>query len=414
MYNEGKQMPKIRYGVSYWVDRLPRSRQPAYPRHRGRLETDVAIVGGGMAGCATAYALARDGARVALIEASRVGQGAIGSSTALVMQEPDVDVQPLAAALGLRAARAAWQMTRRAALDLSATLRRLKIPCQLEAQDSIYFTTDPDMVKPLRGECDARRKAGLQVRWLTAEQMRRETNVRAEGAIRMVGNTQIDPFRACLGLAAAAVKRGAQVFERSPVDRIKVGHSTVELRTAGGTVEADQVVIATGHPGPLFKPLARHFNSVDTYAIATPPLGAKIRAELGRRRTMLWDTASPYHYLRWMRDDRIIFGGADQPPPHRLRREKTLVQRTGQLMYELSVLYPVISGVQPDYAWTGPSVGTADGLPYVGPHRNYPRHLFALGFGGNGLAQGFLASRVLLRHYLGGALKGDCLLGFTR
>ena len=331
-------MPKIRYGLSYWVDRLPRRRRTAYPRQRGRLEVEVAIVGGGMAGCATAYALSAAGARVALLEATQVGQGAIGSSTALVMQEPEVDFQPLLAAHGLR----------------------------------------------------------------------------AEGAIRMAGNTQIDPFRACLGLATAAVKRGAAVFERSPVDRIAVGRSTVELRTAGGTVAADHVVIATGHPGALLKPLARHFRAFDTYAVATPPLGARIRAELGRRRAMLWDTADPYHYLRWTRDDRIIFGGGDQPPPHRQRREKTLVQRTGQLMYELSVLYPVISGIQPEYAWTGPSVGTADGLPYVGPHRNYPRHLFALGFGGNGLAQGFLASRVLLRHYLGESVKGDELLGFTR
>ena len=129
---------------------------------------------------------------------------------------------------------------------------------------------------------------------------------------------------------------------------------------------------------------------------------------------MLWDTASPYHYLRWTQDHRMLFGGGDQTPPHRLRRERALVQRAGQLMYELSVLYPVVSGVRPEYAWAGPSVTTADGLPFIGPHRNYPRHLFALGFGGNGLAQGFLASRMLLREYLGAPDKGDDLLGFTR
>ena len=304
-------MPKIRYGLSYWVDRLPRSHRTAYPRQRGRLEIEVAIVGGGMAGCATAYALSAAGARVALIEASQVGQGAIGSSTALVMQEPEVDFQQLLAAHGLRAARAVWQMTRRAALDLGAMLRRLKIRCQLEAQDSIYFTTDPNTVTRLRREYDARRKAGLDVRWLTAEQMRRETNLRAEGAIRMAGNTQIDPLRACLGLATAAVKRGAAVFERSPVDRIAVGRSTVELRTAGGTVEADHVVIATGHPGALFKPLARHFRAFDTYAVATPPLGARIRAELGR---------PPGHAVGYRRP--VPLPAVDARRPDHLRRRR--------------------------------------------------------------------------------------------
>ena len=55
------------------------------------------------------------------------------------------------------------------------------------------------------------------------------------------------------------------------------------------------------------------------------------------------------------------------------------VQRTGQLMYELLTTYPVISGLQPEYGWEVPYGETADGLPYIGPHRNYPRHLFALG-----------------------------------
>jgi glycine/D-amino acid oxidase-like deaminating enzyme len=69
-------------------------------------------------------------------------------------------------------------------------------------------------------------------------------------------------------------------------------------------------------------------------------------------------------------------------------------------MCELSTHYPVISGIQPEYAWDGPIVNTPDGVPYIGPHQNFPRHLFALGSGGNGLALGFLSLRILLRHYL--------------
>ena len=129
MYNERLTlMPNTRYGVSYWVDRLPRGRRAAYPRHRGHLDVDVAVVGGGFAGCATAHALTTAGARVALFEGTRVGQGAIGSSTALVMQEPDVDFLEVLPARGLRATRAIWQMTRRATLDLGAAVRPAQDP----------------------------------------------------------------------------------------------------------------------------------------------------------------------------------------------------------------------------------------------------------------------------------------------
>ena len=66
-----------RYGRSPWVDRFPASRVPSYPRHRTPLTTrfDVVIVGGGLTGCATAYAFAAAGIKVALLEADRVGRG---------------------------------------------------------------------------------------------------------------------------------------------------------------------------------------------------------------------------------------------------------------------------------------------------------------------------------------------------
>ena len=407
-------MSPIRHRVPYWLGQFPRKRRPSYPRHRGRVETDVAIVGGGITGCATAYALASAGVKVALFEANQVGQGSTGASTAMLMQEADVDFQDLMKMHGLRAARRIWQMTRLATFELAATLRRLNIQCQLQPQDSIYFATDSEASRRLRREYEARRVAGLETSWLTADRLRRDTNLKGYGAIRTHGNAQVDPYRVCLGFASAAVKRGAQIYERSAVARVRFGRKAVDIKSRSGTACADRVVIATGHAPPIFKPLARHLRVMHTYTVATPPLPAQVRGQLGRRDAMLWDTRQPYHYLRWTRDDRILFGGADQPQTPVRQRDKILVQRTGQLMYELSTLYPVISGTQPEYGWDGVVATTSDGLPYIGPHRNYPRHLFAFGYGGNGLTLGFLASRILLRGYLGEPARGDELFGFTR
>ena len=54
-----------KYGRSPWIDRFPKSRIPSYPRFRGPLDVDVAIVGGGLTGCATAYAFAAAGVKAA-------------------------------------------------------------------------------------------------------------------------------------------------------------------------------------------------------------------------------------------------------------------------------------------------------------------------------------------------------------
>ena len=77
------------------------------------------------------------------------------------------------------------------------------------------------------------------------------------------------------------------------------------------------------------------------------------------------------------------------------------MQRTGQLMYELSTIYPEISGILPEYGWEAPYALTAEGLPYIGPHRNFPHHLFAFGDASRSVTGAYLASRVLLRHHLG-------------
>ena len=77
-----------KYGRSPWTDRLPRSRVPSYPRLKGRHEIDVVIIGGGLTGCATAYAFAAAGIKVALVEASQIGRGASSLSSGWVSDDP--------------------------------------------------------------------------------------------------------------------------------------------------------------------------------------------------------------------------------------------------------------------------------------------------------------------------------------
>src|SRR5947209_11812979 len=103
----------------------------------------------------------------------------------------------------------------------------------------------------------------------------------------------------------------------------------------------------------------------------------------------------------------MLVGGADSAAlPPRLR-DKAVVQRTGQLMYELSTLYPDISGIPPEYGWEATYARTGDGLPHVGPHRNFPHHLFAFGDASQSVTRAYLASRILLRYYLGEVDRAD-------
>jgi len=172
--------------------------------------------------------------------------------------------------------------------------------------------------------------------------------------------------------------------------------------------------MATGGLIDDVRALRRHFAPTQSYAVVTEPMPATVRRDVGRRAAALRDAAAPPHILRWLKDDRVLFTGANQKPVAAPLREKALVQRANQLMYELSTLYPAISGLQPEWGWDFLQYGSPDGLPVVGPHRNFPRHLFALGHGRHGAGMAWLAARMLLRAFLGEPAKGDELFGFAR
>jgi glycine/D-amino acid oxidase-like deaminating enzyme len=223
----------------------------------------------------------------------------------------------------------------------------------------------------------------------------------------------VNPYVACLGFAAAAGRAGASLHERSAVRRVKAEGSSIEAETGGGVVRARWAIVATGYATPEFKPLAGRFRMFHTYVIATPRLDAQARRRIGLGDVMLWDTDRPYHYARWTADHRLLFGGHDHPHK-RKTSAATLASRTSELTADLVDLYPAARDTAPEYAWEGLFATTPDGLPYIGTHGRYPRHLFALGYGGNGMTFGFLAAEILDRMIRGVARPEDELFRFGR
>jgi glycine/D-amino acid oxidase-like deaminating enzyme len=217
-------------------------------------------------------------------------------------------------------------------------------------------------------------------------------------------------------LAAHAEKQGARIFEQSPVTRVKhlPRGKGVHVKTAAGVIEAGAAVIATGSAGPLVPQLRRHFVTRDTYLVVTDTMPAAMRRAVGQRKSALMDAGDPPKTVRWMKEDRVMISGADQPTQPARLRDRVLTQRTGQLMYELSLFYPALSGIRPAFAWDAPLATTADGAPYIGPHRNLPGHLFALGFGRHGDGLAWMAARALVRQYEDAVTKDDAVFGFAR
>ena len=405
---------RTRYGLSPWIHALA-SPRAAYPRFRGDRAADVVIIGAGITGCAVAYACAKAGLDTLVLEAERVGHGGTGRGAGLLAPDPGPSFRDVVAAHGLRDARRVFEAWRRGAVEGAALLRRLRINCHLTPRDSVIVARGDDVGR-LRREFDARSAAGtagIGLAWQTAKQLSNRTKLDVAGGIRVRDGFTLDPYRACAGLATAAARGGAAVFEQSPVVKVRFTRKHADVVTSRGTIRAGAVVVTTGSATAEFKPLRRHFKRRETYLAMTEPVPAGVRKQLGDPAVVVADLRTPPYRIRWAHGDRLLVSGADQEETTPKVRSAAVVQRTGQLMYQLLMMYPVISGLQPEYGWDASYGEASDGLMYIGAHRNYPHHLFALG-GSGSVTGAFVASRILLQALRDSSDKADKVFGWTR
>lgn len=367
-----------------------------------------------MTGAACAVAFAAAGIDVVLLEAEVVGGGLTAGAPGVLREGFAGSFRETTSRYGLRVTRAMWESMRRGSLDLAAALRRYTVGCDLAPQDIITVAAgSAEARQQLRREYDARHAAGVEGSWMTPAAIARAAAIESSGGIRTRGFV-LDPYRACAGLLAAAAKRGARIHEHSTVRRIRTTREEVTLLCDGGTLRADSVVVTTGRPIQDLRSLRRHLVAEHVYTVVTEPLPASVRRQIGGRRTVLEDAAAPGRLVRWVAGDRVLVHGGRQPQVPDRARERALTQRTGQLMYELSLAYPPISGLQPQTSWDGVDYETVDGLPLLGGHRKFPRHFFAFGSSRHGAGLAWAAARLALRHFRGEAAASDASLGFAR
>jgi glycine/D-amino acid oxidase-like deaminating enzyme len=406
-------VPSTRYGISPWLDAVPVKKRPEFPAFRGIIEHPVVVIGAGMSGAMTAYACAAAGLKVIVLEAERVGLGGSGRASGLLSGEATESFRELEARAGKRVARVLFDAMQAAPRELASTIKRLNIRAHFEFADQLRIVPPGHSDKMIRREFGSRQSAGVKTAWLAPAAVSRLAAIDSEGAMRLPAAGFGDPFKLTLGFLNAAIKRGAKVYEQSRVKKITFTRKTATAFLDGGAITSTNFAICLGEPTSLFKPLKRHLRHEDRYVVMTEPLPAAVRAQLGQRSAVLTDTESPAHHMWLTADHRAVFAGGDQKRPADRLRDKTLVQRTGQLMYELSRLYPAISGAMPAYGWDVPLAHPIDGVLYAGSHRNFPFHHFAFGTS-HDPARAFLASRIILRSVLGRPERGDELFSFAR
>ena len=369
---------------SYWTD----SATPFVPApHALPAQVDVAVVGGGFTGLSAARALALRGARVAVLEAGdRVAAEASGRNGGHVNNGLAVDYAAVAARVGVAQARA-WYHAFDAAVDSVARIVRDEaIDCDFLRTGKLKLATRGHHLDTLRRSAERLVADGVDtdVEILDAAQVRAEVQSdRFQGGLLYKRSAQMHMGRFAQGLAAAAQRHGARIHTGTAVQRIeRVQGQVHRLHTARGTVQADQVLLATGasrHGGyRSFGWLRRRIVPIGSFIVVTEPLGAeRARAVLAGRRTYV-TVANIHHYFRLTADHRLVFGGrarfAVSSPQQDAASGEVL--RAG-----LAEIFPQLGQVRLDYCWGGLVDMTQDRLPHAGERDGL---FYSTGYSGHG------------------------------
>jgi glycine/D-amino acid oxidase-like deaminating enzyme len=367
--------------LSYWLASAPAFAGGAEGGVEG--SADVVIIGGGFTGLSAALALAKRGASVVLLEKGQVVGEASGRNGGQCNNGTAHDYGALSAKFGKQVA-GAWYRAHCDAVDTVERLAREEgIDCNFTRCGRVKLAAKPAHYdKLVRAHDLLAAEVDTNVRLVPPERIAEEVGSDAfHGALIQTTSAQIHPGRFGVGLAEAAARAGARIYERADVtglDRVATGWRVTSAR---GTVSAKQVLVATGG-APAAAPFGffrRRIVSVGSFVIATERLDVVLIDRLLPGRRNYVTSKNIGNYFRLNPDNRLIFGGRARFAISDPRSD----MKSGRILEEtLGAIFPALKGVGVDHVWGGMVDLTADRLPRAGETDGL---YYSMGYSGHGV-----------------------------
>jgi glycine/D-amino acid oxidase-like deaminating enzyme len=337
----------------FWLD--DPARPEPRPRLTGEARCDLAVVGGGYSGLWTAL-LAKQAdpdLEVVLVEAETIGWAASGRNGGFCSAS-----LTHGAANGRERFADEFATLQRLGADnltgLQADVERHGIECHLEPTGELSVATEPHQVTWLREAADLG-----EGEFLDAVAVRQEvaSPTYLAGLWDRHGTLMVHPAKLAWGLADAAERLGAHIFEGTLVRGIESDGDHVALATRQGRVTARRVALGTNVFPSLIRRVRPYVVPVYDYALVTEPLTADQLGDIGwRHRQGIGDTADQFHYYRLTPDNRILFGGYDAIYHYGRKIAPELDQRPATfalLARHFYETFPQLDGIRFTHKWGG-------------------------------------------------------------
>ncbi|MGN7413054.1 NAD(P)/FAD-dependent oxidoreductase [Paenibacillus sp. SAF-068] len=386
----------LQSGKLYWPTTMVNP--PSYPKLEEDLSCDVLIIGAGSSGAQCANFLSDQGLSVVIVDKRKTGEGSTSTNTALIQYAGEKSFVSLSHSFGEKVAARHLKLCEEAINEIERACQMLPIDPDFTRRDSLYFASNQADVSALKDEHALLQKHGFKVDLWDKQHITEVYPFQKEAALYYHDDAEMNPLKYVYGLLEKVKVQGAMIFENTEIigKRFEKDYAifyTKERRE----IRAKHVIIAAGYEDADFK-VERNAILSSSYAVITKPIND---FSSWYKRTLIWETARPYVYMRTTADNRVIIGGMDKNTAYAETRDSKIRASKNKLIEEFSKLFPDIQ-VEPEYYLGAFYGGTHDGLPVIGQYESFPHCYIIMAYGDNGTVYNSVLANIVSEKILKG------------
>lgn len=352
-----------------------------------RVDCDVAIIGGGTAGCAAAVHLRQAGLSVVLLERDRCGAAASGVNFGGVRQQGRNPAElPLA-----RRSRAIW----------SGINELLGEDTEFEATGHLKLARSEADMADLESYAIIAGALGIELQLIGANAIREDypwLGPNVIGASLCADDGQANPRVVAPAYARLARKLGAEIRERSTVTSAQRTKHGFEVEANGLLVKSRFLINTAGAGGARIASLFGESVPLEPLMpnmIVTEPLPYVATRSIG--------VCGGDVYVRQVRRGNVIFGGGRGTGDWTEWRARPETGSTIPATAKMLDIIPGLANAHVIRTWSGVDSETPDAIPVIGPSSSTPGLIHAFGFSGHGFQLGPVMGEVLADLVISGA-----------
>jgi glycine/D-amino acid oxidase-like deaminating enzyme len=348
---------------------------------------DVVVVGAGFTGLSAARAFAKKGATVAVLEANSIGWGASSRNGGMVLTGLKLSPETLAKRYAMELTRHMYASSLESIDLVERIVREENINCSFSRCGHLEVACKQSHFNAYARSVEViAREFHHEVRIIPRNELRSEIGSSIYfGGIVDETSAGVNPAQYVSGLASAALRAGACIYENARVQQIsrnsQNGSKGFLVFTSRGNIFAGNLLIATsGYTSRATPALQKKIIPIGSFIITTERLPEGLARELSPRNRMIYDSKHYLHYYRLTPDNRMLFGGRAAFFPE----TKNTIQRSAEILRrDMVEVYPQLRNAKIEHAWGGTLDFCFDTMPHAGQTDGI---YYALGYAGHGVA----------------------------